>query len=208
MTVPVWSAVPDSTLTPAQVAQKFAPRTMAGLRGLGDCVDGYDEWGEYCGTGGIDFGSTATQPDGTPWPFDPLLTAGGTSSAPISITGLYTDAGGDLVANLSNGQSVSVQQNGHVVHGAAGTPATGTISQAQASAWPAVIAALANAGVRIATVSQLPAGATLLPNGTVVGSGQSLLHGAVNPNPFATILSNPVLLIGGLAVVLLLAESR
>lgn len=220
MVVPVTGKIPDSTLTPFQVRQKFSPQSLAGLGddcsdGGGICQGGYDEDGNctYCDYSlasapptPIDFATNPTykQPDGSPWPFDPSI-----ASAKPTLVSTYTDAGGDLVGVLSDGSTYTIQPGGNVVKGGGGTPAQHTVTSQQASAWPAFINALSKAGVQLGTVAMLQPGQTLLPNGTILGSGQSLVgpRGTGINSSVSSILQNPVLLIGGFGILALLVLS-
>lgn len=151
---------------------------------------------------------SATQPDGTPWPF-----AAGAGSS-VSATGSYMSQGGNIITTYSDGSFTMVSPSTGSVSKGQGTPppaAQGTVTQAQASAWPSIVASLAAAGVKLGTVAQLQPGQTLLPNGTILGSGQSLIGGNITSSnqQFAAILTNPMFLIAGAAVILLaLAEGR
>ena len=223
MVVPVTGTIPDSTLSPFQVRQKFAS-----LHGLGDsfcgtgtCTDyDTDETGTaYClncdfttippnaTTGAL---GTGTQPDGTCWPFDPsCASSGGAISSGSSATGTYMSQGGNIITTFSDGTFTMMSPSTGSVSTGHGTPPAaqqGTVTQAQANAWPQMISALTQAGVKLGTVAMLQPGQTMLANGTVVGMNQSLLGSSVNAS-FAAILSNPVLLIGGFGILALLAFS-
>lgn len=218
MVVPVSGHVPDSTLSPFQVRQKFSSQSLAGLgdwcSDTGGTCDYTDDSGNCasCTPGynppatPIDFATSPTykQPDGTPWPFDTTI-----SSTKPTLVSTYTDAGGDLVGVLSDGSTYTIQPGGNVVKGGGGTPAQHTVTSQQASAWPAFINALSKAGVQLGTVAMLQPGQTLLPNGTILGSGQSLVGpgGSGINSSFASILQNPMLLIGGFGILALLVLS-
>ncbi len=205
MVVPVIPSLPDSTLSPHQVNQKFHSSAMAGL---GWCD--FSEYGDFTctpDTTTIDWGPTATQPDGTPWAFSPDY-----KTTQPSLDHMYYDGGGDLVAVLSDGSTYTVQPGGHVSAGGGGSPSYGTVTQKQASAWPSLVQGLINAGVRVGTVANLPAGASLTPNGTIVGSGQSLIApGVITGNTLTSALSaltnSPMLMIGGFGILALLLFS-
>lgn len=223
MVVSVTGTVPDSTLTPRQVQQKFSPQTLAGLRGLGcdnydfdsgACLDDgsttIDTWDPY-GAPPVDFGALpyANQPDGSCWPFDPSCAGGTPVTHGATINGgPYLDIEGNIVTTYSDGTFSQISPSGKVTSGKSvvGTipSATqgGSITQAQASAWPQMINALASAGVKLGTVAMLQPGQTLLPNGTVVGTGQSVFGTSVNSS-LSSIFSNPMLLIGGFGVLAL-----
>ncbi len=211
MVVPVIPSLPDSTLSPHQVNQKFHSSAMAGLGCFWNTDNAGDEFYDCSddtpGSAPINWGSTATQPDGTLWPFDPAL-----KTTQPSLDHMYYDGGGDLVAVLSDGSTYTVQPGGHVAQGGGGTPSYGTVTQKQSSAWPALIQSLVNAGVRVGTVANLPAGASLTPNGTIVGSGQSLIApGVITGNSLTSALSaltnSPMLMIGGFGILALLLFS-
>lgn len=224
MVVSVSGTVPDSTLTPRQVRQKFSPQTLAGLGDCsydsqtdtysGDCGDGnsttIDNTGGFYGTFNppVTFGgSTSTQPDGTCWPFDPSCGGGTPVVQGATVNGgPYVDVLGNIVTTYSDGTFSQISPSGKVTSGRSSSSmpssGSGAITPAQASAWPAMINALASAGVKLGTVAMLKPGQTLLPNGTVVGTGQSVFGTSVNSS-FASILSNPMLLIGGFGVLAL-----
>ena len=151
---------------------------------------------------------TLTQPDGTPWPFAP-----GTSSS-VSATGSYMSAGGNIITTYSDGSYTMVSPSTGAMTKGTGSPPSasqGTVTSAQASAWPSIVASLAAAGVKLGTVAMLQPGQTLLPNGTILGSGQSLIGGNITSSnqQFAAILTNPMFLVAAGGVLLLaLLESR
>lgn len=214
MVIPVTGTIPDSTLSPFQVRQKFSSQSMAGLGDTcmeydfdtGDCVS-WDTSGSFgfpapspitLGTGPMPL-----QPNGDPWPFDTSI-----STTKPSLISTYTDSGGDLVGVLSDGSTYTIHaSSGQVTKGGGGTPVQGTITSAQASVWPSFINALAKAGVQIGTVAMLQPGQSLLPNGTIVGTGQSLIGAGgagINVPSLTSLFSNPMLLIGGFSVLALL----
>lgn len=227
MVVPVTGHVPDSTLSPYQVRQKFASQSVAGLGDL-DCGDGTclspngDGTCAYCDYSNlptstappIDFSSSPTykQPDGSPWPFD---SAGITpATAPnISVVSARGDAYGNIYTVFSNGTYTYVDPTGKVLSGVGAPPAAGsgntTVTAAQANTWASLIGALAGAGVKLGTVAMLQPGQSLLPNGTILGSGQALVGagGSGINSSFASILQNPMLLIGGFGILALLVLS-
>lgn len=210
------------------------PTASTSMSGLGDvyCSDGYS-CGSFADDGTCDScipdsifsgspstGSTptpgsilatapsATQPDGTPWPFAP-----GAGSS-VSATGSYMSQGGNIITTYSDGSFTMVSPSTGSVSKGQGTPppaAQGTVTAAQANAWPSIVASLASAGVKLGTVAMLQPGQTLLPNGTILGSGQSLIGGNITSSnqQFAAILTNPMFLAAGAAIILLaLAEGR
>jgi hypothetical protein len=115
------------------------------------------------------------------------------------------DQYGNIYTVFSNGTYTYVSPTGQVLSGVGSPPAaTGnaTVTAAQANVWGSLITALTGAGVRLGTVAMLQPGQSLTPNGTIVGSNQSLIGGNINSS-FASILSNPVLIIGGLGILAL-----
>ena len=121
---------------------------------------------------------------------------------------------GNIITTYSDGSFTMVSPSTGSVSKGQGTPppaAQGIVTQAQANAWPAIVASLANAGVKLGTVAMLQPGQTLLPNGTILGSGQSLIGGNITSSnqQFAAILTNPMFLVAAGGVLLLaLLESR
>ncbi len=210
MVVPVPSTIPDSLLSPHQVNQKFHSSAMAGL-GVCDWVDE-----DMICTPDTTTSSTNTslQPDGSCWAFDPFCNS--TMSQAPSVTGSYMTEGGNIVVMMSDGTQQMLHPDGS--HGpVSGTynPMGGTVTAAQSTGWAQLIQSLVNAGVRIGTVANLPAGASLTPNGTIVGSGQSLIRpGVITSNTLtsalSTLTSSPLLMIGGfgLLAILLLSGGR
>jgi hypothetical protein len=122
--------------------------------------------------------------------------------------------GGNIITTYSDGSFTMVSPSTGSVSKGQGTPppaAQGTVTAAQANAWPSIVASLASAGVKLGTVAMLQPGQTLLPNGTILGSGQSLIGGNITSSnqQFAAILTNPMFLAAGAAIILLaLAEGR
>lgn len=220
MNVYVPSVLPKSTLTPAGLRHKF----MAGLGSLGaeicddtgqNCYD--DGTGESGGGGTIPIGGsggTATGcAAGSSDPFAQYLCGGGGSYDPSwlgsnpassTATGTYQSLAGNTIVTMSNGTYLSIGPDGSVVPMTGPPPAgaQGTVSSNQAAAYAQIINTLTQAGVRIAAITSLPAGASLLPNGTIVGAGQSV-SSLTN-----SLFSNPVLLFGILGLVALMAVER
>lgn len=211
MVVPVTSSIPDSTLTPSQVNHKFQS-----LQGLGVC-DWVDE-DLICTpdttTSSTPFGPTF-QPDGSCYAFDPFCNSAPSSQAP-TVTGSYMTSGGNIVVMMSDGTQQMLHPDGS--HGpTSGTyaPMGGTVTPAQSTGWAQLIQGLVNAGVRVGTVASLPPGASLLPNGTIVGTGQNLIApGVISSSSLTSALSaltnSPMLMIGGfgLLAILLLSGGR
>jgi hypothetical protein len=117
--------------------------------------------------------------------------------------------GGNLITTYSDGTFTMVSPStGSVVTGHGTPPAAASggiaVTQAQASAWPALISSLTAAGVKLGTVAMLQPGQTLLPNGTVLGTGQSLVGpaGSINAQ-LAGIYTNPLFLAGAGGILLL-----
>lgn len=203
MVVQVSGTIPDSTLTPRQVRQKFSPQTLAGL---GDSCYAVDEETGEC----LDFGGDSSTTLDTTGGFYGVFTPPSAPAGTLSTTDGYFDQGGDFVIEYSDGTWHTINPNGQAAKGSGAPPSrsSGTVTQAQSSAWPAIVNAIANAGVRIGTVALLPPGTSLLPNGTIVGSGQSLIRpGVVTSSSLSStlngILSNPMLLIGGFGLIAL-----
>lgn len=203
MVVPVKPVLPDSTLSPHQVNQKFHSSAMAGL---GTC-DWVDE-------------DLICTPD-TTGGYDPGLFAENQAGAPAYVLGTYMDDENSIVVQMSDGSNYTLRANGSYGPDATGpvahpvSSAPRSVTSQQSNAWPAMIQSLVNAGVRIGTVANLPAGASLLPNGTIVGSGQSLIRpGVITSNTLtsalSTLTSSPMLMIGGfgLLAILLLSGGR
>ena len=234
MVVPVTGTIPDSTLSPAQVRAKFSSQSLSGLgdawctdpsvctapimgtdpdtgdpiqTGCGGCSTDYTSPGSgtTLPTCGDAFGTYACPTSGSP------ITLPSTPSSGSSITNTYMSAGGNQIITYSDGTWSLIGVTGVVTNGSGSPPAAaqGTISTAQANAWPSVINALAQAGVKLGTIALLPAGATLLPNGTIVGSGQRVVTPGLSLNlgSLSSILTNPVVLIGGFGLIALLALS-
>ena len=227
MIVPVTGTIPDSTLLPLQVRQKFSSQTLAGL---GDtyCSDGFmcseiadDGTCVGCIPDPSYVPATSTLPGGTTAPPDSAFSYGDytpsfsgagitpSTASGVSVVSSSVDAQGNIYMALSNGKYVYMSPSGQVLAGVGAPTATGgTVTGQQASAWPALINALTQAGVKLGTVALLPAGSTLLPNGTIVGSGQSLVSGSGSINSsISGILSNPMVLIGGFGILVLLVLS-
>jgi hypothetical protein len=232
MTVPVHTTIPDSTLTPEAARRKIS---ASGVRGLGEfCIewadDGVRGLGEFCiewaddGSCSYalddDWGTTTSIPNtgGYYGTFDPSIFASSTpatgGAAEVTLLGTRVDSGGDLVAILSNGTEYSVQYNGSVVRGSSGGTATGntTVSRQQSTAWGQLLQSLTSLGVRLGTVALLPPGSSLTPNGTIVGSGQSLVRpGVITSNSLTSginaMLQNPMFLIAGFGLIAVIALS-
>ncbi len=227
MVVPVTGTIPDSTLSPFQVRQKFQSHSLSGL-GDAACGDGFN-----CisiGDAGtcdacepdpnylpppINFGSDPTykQPDGTCWPFDPSCpSTGGSVSHGATATGSYMSQGGNIIVTYSDGTFTMTSPDTGSVSTGHGTPppgAAGTVTATQATSWNAMISALTRAGVQLGTVAMLQPGQSLTANGTIVGSGQSLIgpRGTGINASFSSILQNPMVLIGGFGILALLVLS-
>ncbi len=217
MTVPVHSTVPDSTLSPFQVRQKFAPQS---LRGLGEdfCID-YADDGSCNYSVPIDNSTTTINTSGGYYgaPFDPSLFAGAGTPSPtsndglVTVVGTTTDGAGNVIAILSNGTSYVVSPSGSVSKTNSSIPMgsnSATVTRAQSNAWASVVTQLINAGVKLGTVANLPPGTSLLPNGTILGSGQSLVRpGVITSNSLTSginaVLQNPLFLVGTFGVVML-----
>jgi len=96
---------------------------------------------------------------------------------------VYVDAGGDLVMKGPSGYT-TVSPAGQVSSSPAASsaptpaPSGGTVTPNQAAAYASILSNLATAGARIAVMTNLPPGATILPNGTILGAGQS--YGTIN----------------------------
>lgn len=223
MTVPVPSTMPNATLSPFQVRQKFSSRALKGL-GEDFCID-YADDGSCNYSVPIGSNTTTIQTGGGYYgaPFDPTMFSGAGSGGEglVTVTGTTVDAAGNIIAILSNGMTYVVGPSGSVSQSTSNIPiqtASGstTVTHAQANAWAGVITSLINAGVKLGTVNSLPPGASLLPNGTIVGSGQSLVApGVITSNSLTSginaLLQNPMFLIGGfgiLAIALLAGGGR
>lgn len=210
MQVFVQSVLPKNILSPAALKYKFTEGSLSGLGcptvdQNGNAIDdGLPCGGDTGGTtGGCPYGSSLL-PDGTcgympaGGSSDPSLWFGGlnlpSGGGGASTTGTYQSIAGNTIVTLSNGTYLSIGPDGSVVSMSGTPPAAnqGTVSNNQAAAYASIISTLTNAGVRIATVTSLPAGASLLPNGTIVGAGQSISN--LN-NPFGALFSNPMILI-------------
>ena len=120
------------------------------------------------------------------------------------------DGSGDIFLPDGKGGGTEISPSGMTYHwstlppslGGSGSSAT-TITSSQAQAYASIINSLANAGVRIAAITSLPAGASLLPNGTIVGAGQTYNPGSGGINPtLGSLLSSPVLLLGAGALII------
>jgi hypothetical protein len=224
MVVPVTGTIPDSTLSPFQVRQKFAVQSLGGLGDWcsaqgGICEDPDPTTGDCYSI--CDYPTPTIPGLGPPTgTLAPLSLPSGIATSPVSVTsgatatGSYM-SGGSLVTTYSDGTFTKVDPSGAVYGYPAGSSlpprAQGTVTQAQANTWGSLITALSQAGVKLGTVAMLQPGQTLLPNGTILGSGQTLVGGnTITSNPFTAILSNPMLLIGGFGVlaVLVLAGGR
>lgn len=214
MVVPVSGHIPDSTLSPFQVRQKFASQSLAGLGCDASCD--FDATGNCsdCGDGGITTGTTTTigTDGGFYGTFTPPAPNPSGSLYGTTVTDTYMSAGGNIITVFSDGTFRMVGSTTGAVSMGQGTlppAAQGTVSAAQASAWPSIINALSRAGVQLGSVAMLQPGQTLLPNGTILGSGQSLIgRGGTGINAtMASFLNNPVLLIGGFGLIALLALS-
>lgn len=191
------------------------------LAGLGDtCVD----WNEdgtcansipdasssttITNTGG--FFGTFTPPSGAD--SNPIYTPANQPTNPSSpsVTQVYQTQYGEVVTVMSDGtwRGTSPDGTGATVYGTGTPPAAASspppITAAQANVWGTLINSLASAGVRIGTVAMLKPGQTLLPNGTILGSGQAIVspYGNVNSS-FASILTSPMFLVGVGAILLL-----
>lgn len=217
MVVPVSPVLPDSTLSPHQVNQKFHSSAMAGL---GDCWD-YDDMGQCLYD--PDASGSIPIPAGIPpvasYASDLAITTLNPMSSGPTVTGAWMNSSGALIMPFDTGGWMQVNRDGSSATVHSGSPPSSSqvnnISAAQANMWPSIINSLANAGVRIATVANLPAGASLMPNGTIVGSGQSLIRpGVITSNTLTSALSaltsSPMLMIGGfgLLAILLLSGGR
>lgn len=202
MTVPVTGTTPNP-----QNTIRLRPR----LQGLGECLE-YDNDGNCV----WDDSEGSTDPTGTyttvfPPPIAPVPTPSLNSStlnptgSGASITSGYMGQSGAVILMTSDGGWIQINPDGSqaVVGPGHQVPAStgGTVTPQQASAWPSIVNAIANAGVRIATVSMLPAGASLTPNGTIVGRGQSLVApGTITSSTItatiSSMLSNPMVVVG------------
>lgn len=225
MVVPVSGHVPDSTLSPFQVRQKFASQSLAGL-GDAWCIDpsvcttpimGTDpDTGDpiQTGCGGCSTGSTS----GSSWdPYDSVLSSAGITPATapgISVVSARGDAYGNIYTSYSNGTYTYVDPTGKVLSGVGAPPAAGsgntTVTAAQANAWASLINSLTQAGVKLGTVAMLQPGQSLTPNGTIVGSNQSLIGPGgtgINVASLSTLFSNPIVLIGGFGILALVVLS-
>jgi hypothetical protein len=234
LTVPVHTTIPDSTLTPEAARRKIS---ASGVRGLGcsladdfyDCdVDVYDSggnwWDQFIPS--PDAGLTTynpqtitfdqylhTQPNGEAYPFDPYTigTSTGGAGSVFSVDS-HVDPSGVVMVDLSNGQQIALMRDGKVVRGSGSTATYSggnyTLTQQQTNAWPSLVNALVQAGVRLGTVAMLPQGTSLTPNGTIVGSGQSLVRpGVITSNSLTSginaMLQNPMFLIAGFGLIAL-----
>lgn len=188
---------------------------LPGVRfsGLGDCI----EWDPDTGDCIASDGSTPTGDSGPGGSYNcpgspgcPEYTIG---SDP-TVTGwagsgvLVPDGSGDVLLPDPSGHGyIEISPSGITTHvnGLPPTPGSGTatsITPSQAQAYASIINSLAQAGVRIAAITSLPAGASLLPNGTIVGAGQTIGPGGqINPT-LGSLLSSPVLLLGGAALII------
>lgn len=211
MNVYVPSSLPRNTLPPMALQHKFR-EARARMAGLGEYVCTVDESGDYCyddGTGAGDVsGGMCPGTPGCPGyvaPSDwttygvPVSSSGSTSWDP------YISSSGDLILrNSSGGGYTTISPSGarQVGYGAAPAPSSGQVTNSQSLAYAQLIASLATAGVRIAAATNLPPGATILPNGTIVGSGQSFTSGGVNA-ALTNIFANPLLILAAAAVMAL-----
>lgn len=209
MNVPVRSTLPLNTLSPMALAHKFRYHHPGGFAGLGDCLV-YDETGacvldDGSGGGGPITGGTCPGAPGCPGYVSPI-----DNSFQIwaeSGNGMYMDANGNIILPSPSGGYTSISPSGQAQTSAASPPSAsqGGITPQQAQMYASIISSLTNAGARIAAITNLPAGATLLPNGTIVGAGQSFSSGGVNAT-LAALFKSPVLLVVGAVVVLMAME--
>lgn len=200
MNLPVRSTLPLNTLSPMALRHKFRVSHPGGFAGLGDACIQYDEFDnciQWDTSIPQDYGSTPIQQTATNW---------ATSNGGV----LVPDGSGDVLLPAAGGGYIEISPSGMMTHvaGMPPTPGAGastSITAAQAQAYASIIGSLTNAGVRIAAITSLSPGQTLLPNGTIVGAGQTIGPGGVNPS-FASLLSSPMLLIAGFVVLLIAAE--
>ena len=161
---------PRSTLTPMQVRRKFNSRSLAGLGDI--CID-WDPTTGDCIETAPDPTSTSYIPPPTDTPSLWLYGSSAPSTSAVPIT--------------SSNQSLWF-------YNSSAAPTLYAAPGATASAIAQMISSLANMGVQIAKVTSLQPGQTLLPNGTVVGAGQSYNQSGVNISALTSLFSNPTLI--------------
>lgn len=221
MVVPVTGTIPDSTLSPAQVRAKFSSHSLAGLGDAwclsGDCtvpIMGVDpDTGDpiQTGCGGCPSGDTSGTGSYDSSYSGTFSSAGiGSGGSGVSVVSSSVDASGNVYMALSNGKYVYVSPSGQVLAGnGSPTGVGGTITNAQAQIWGSLITNLTKAGVQLGTVAMLQPGQSLLPNGTIAGSGQQVISGgtSINLASLTSLFTSPVFLIGGFGLIALLALS-
>ena len=216
MIMPSYTTLPESMLGPNAILQKFDAANFAGmgfLRGMGcGCSDsGYDSSGNYyCDD--PDACTTPTTPSDPTPVFNPSDCAyGGTypncnpapalPSAPVGCpSGQVTDPATGLCTSPGSTVSAYCSSQGLPYNASTGlctVPSGTTLTAAQQAALDQQIA---KSGSQLANIIAAGAtGATILPNGTVIGSGGAAVAGTAS---IATALTGlmPVLLLGLLAV--------
>lgn len=225
MNIGVPAVVPRSTLPPLALQHKFQSAQVPvrrillppairrrRLAGLGQCPDetGYDpcaeaDFSSYASDAGLstDDLSSAISDLNTLAPQVGPDAVGLTANAASAST-IYADAQGNLIVPGSSGYS-SISPSGAVSNATGTRPAasSATITPAQAALWGSVVSSLTRAGVQIAAVTS---GASILPNGMIVGQGRSL-----STTSLATMFSNPMVIFGVAAVlglVLVMSSQR
>ena len=180
MHVPAWPVLPDSTLAPAAVLEKFRVRALAGLG---------------CGCSETDDTGTCLDPD----PCEaPPLSAGcpGSPGCP-----------GYIDPNLNAAiQAAIPSQPDTTVQTSSGTVASGYTIPSQSSAqWAAVAAALVKGGLTLAQIQSIQPGTVVSANGAILrqATGLAVPVTTSNTNLGLTASGSSGLIIG--AVVLLAA---
>ena|ERR1700722_808119 len=210
MIMPSYTTLPESMLGQNAILQKFDTANFAGLgylRGMGCGCSELDDSGDCldpdpCGSP-VDTGTTftasdcvygGTYPNCNPAPALPSASAGGCSAGQVidPATGLCTSPGSTVAAYCA---SQGLPYNSGT--GLCTVPAGTALTQAQQAALDQQIA---KSGSQLANIIAAGAtGATILPNGTVIGTGGAAVAGSAS---IATTLTGlmPVLLLGLLAV--------
>jgi hypothetical protein len=183
MLTPVAATLPESTLSPSQILQKFSSQSLAGLgrgpfpfgfAGLGDCgtCDDFDDDGnclEYDTSGCTSTGGTITPPPTT------VVSSGATSTPTTTISNGSTSSSLCDPSSSSYNPTLCSQLQGP----AASSSSSGVSSSALTSAQIAQLAALGiTNAAKVATISQLPAGYSIGANGAIIAPQTSLLSGS------------------------------
>lgn len=190
MIMPSFTTLPESMLDGSGIAAKFGSQSLAGLRGLGcgcseiddsgncldpdPCTSTFDNSTSDCAYGG-------TYPYCNPAPSTGLSPAGSGTTSPTSTVPAFCASVGETY-----------------------NPSTDLCNVAASSSLtPAQLQAIISGATKVGTVAAAGAtGATVLPNGTVIGTGGSsaALSSSI-ASAFTSLM--PILLIGVVAVVIL-----